>query len=61
MVAEAAKALAESENTIKAQLKLAKSAKSSTRFPAGTEYELLNSDAVILHGITHALRQVPKW
>ncbi|THH31109.1 hypothetical protein EUX98_g3069 [Antrodiella citrinella] len=56
LVSNAATALTVSENTIKAQLKIAKSAKSNTRFPVGTEFELLNSDAVILHGITHALR-----
>lgn len=55
-MAEAAKLLAVSENTVKAQHKTAKSNKSNTRFPAGTEYELLSSDAMILHGITHALR-----
>ncbi|TCD67048.1 hypothetical protein EIP91_000610 [Steccherinum ochraceum] len=57
MVADAAKQLAASENTIKAQLKAVRSSKSSTRFPAGTEFELLNSDAVILHGITHAFSE----
>ncbi|KAH8106957.1 outer membrane protein Iml2/Tetratricopeptide repeat protein 39 [Cristinia sonorae] len=57
VVAEAAKSLAEAENAVKAQLKTSKYAKSNTRFPAGTEYELLHSDAVILHGITHALSE----
>ena len=56
MVAESAKSLAAAESVIKTQLKTAKSSRSNTRFPPGTEYELLNSDAVILHGITHALR-----
>ena len=58
MVAEASQALAESEASAKNEVRAAKIVPSTTRFPAGTEWELLHSDAVILHGISHALRFV---
>lgn len=48
--------LYDADTGAKKQLKAAKSIKSSTRFPAGTEWELLHSDAVILHALTLALR-----
>lgn len=54
---EASRLLALSEAGSKKELKLAKSsASNSTQFPPGTEWELLHSDAVILLGVTHALR-----
>ncbi|KAI0077111.1 hypothetical protein K474DRAFT_1662044 [Panus rudis PR-1116 ss-1] len=56
-VSDAAERLAQSEAGAKKQLKAAKSTPSNTRFPPGTEWELLHSDAVILHGITHALSE----
>ena len=58
MMAEASRLLALSEAGSKKELKLAKSASQSTQFPPGTEWELLHSDAVILLGLTHALRWV---
>ncbi|CAL1705498.1 unnamed protein product [Somion occarium] len=57
VVTQAAELLALSEAGAKKELKAAKTASSASRFPAGTEWELLHSDAVILHGITHALSE----
>lgn len=50
--------LAESEAGAKKQLKAAKSLPSSTRYPAATEWELLQTDATILHALTLALKYV---
>lgn len=56
-VSAASVSLAHAEAGTRKQLKDSKtSSVSSTRFPVGTEWELLHSDVVILHGITHALR-----
>ena len=55
-MAEASRLLALSEVGAKKQLKLAKSSSQTTQFTPGTEWELLHSDAVILLGLTHALR-----
>lgn len=57
-MAEASRLLALSEAGAKKQLKLAKYSSQTTQFPPGTEWELLHSDAVILLGLTHALRYV---
>ena len=57
LMAEASRLLALSEAGAKKELKLAKySSQQATQFPPGTEWELLHSDAVILLGLTHALR-----
>ncbi|PSR77603.1 hypothetical protein PHLCEN_2v7793 [Hermanssonia centrifuga] len=56
LMAQATQLLAEADSRAKKQLKIAKATKSSTRFPAGTEWELLQSDSVILHALTLALR-----
>ena len=57
-MAEASRLLALSEAGAKKELKVAKTAPQATQFPPGTEWELLHSDAVILLGLTHALRWV---
>ncbi|KAJ3526621.1 hypothetical protein NM688_g8239 [Phlebia brevispora] len=57
MLASATKLLSDADAGAKKQMKAAKSIKSSTRFPAGTEWELLHSDAVILHALTLALSE----
>ncbi|KIM31719.1 hypothetical protein M408DRAFT_20945 [Serendipita vermifera MAFF 305830] len=57
VVAEAVKALNEAEAAARAQLKSSKSAKSLTRFPPGTEWEILHADAVVLQGLTNALSE----
>jgi hypothetical protein len=57
---EAIKALAEAENSTRTQAKKAASSKSNPipmRFPAGTEWEILHADAVVLHGMTHSLSE----
>lgn len=58
---EAVKALAEAESSTRAQAKRASTTKSnggvSTRFPPGTEWEILHADAVVLHGMTHSLSE----
>ncbi|CDO73644.1 hypothetical protein BN946_scf185014.g114 [Trametes cinnabarina] len=60
LMAEASRLLALAEAGSKKQLKLAKASSSAaTQFPPGTEWELVHSDAVILLGLTHALRHVP--
>ncbi|KAL7283695.1 hypothetical protein ACG7TL_003131 [Trametes sanguinea] len=59
LMADASRLLALAEAGAKKQLKLAKaSTTKNTQFPPGTEWELVHSDAVILLGLTHALRQV---
>lgn len=57
-MATATKMLSDADAGAKKQMKAAKAVKSSTRFPAGTEWELVHSDAVILHALTLALRYV---
>lgn len=57
MVEEAVKALNEAEAAARAQVKASKSGKSSTRYPAGTEWEILHADAVVLQGLTNALSE----
>ena len=56
----ATKLLSEADAGAKRQMKAAKATSSSTRYPAGTEWELVHSDAVILHAITLALRYLPQ-
>lgn len=55
-MAEAQLALSQCEAATKKLAKAAKGTKSASSFPPGTEWELLHSDAVILLGVTHALR-----
>ncbi|KAH9952147.1 hypothetical protein B0H21DRAFT_817869 [Amylocystis lapponica] len=57
LMTEAARCLSLSEAGSKKQLKLSKSSKTTTQFPPGTEWELLNSDAVILLGLNHAFSE----
>ncbi|KAI0345249.1 hypothetical protein BDW22DRAFT_1354152 [Trametopsis cervina] len=57
LMAQATQVLAESEAGAKKQLKAAKSLPSSTRYPAATEWELLQTDATILHALTLALNE----
>ncbi|KAH9930772.1 uncharacterized protein B0H18DRAFT_993499 [Fomitopsis serialis] len=57
LLAEAQRCLSLSEAGSKKQLKASKYAKRTTQFPPGTEWELLNSDAVILLGLNHALSE----
>lgn len=54
---QAIAALAEAESTARAQIKTAKSAKSESRFPAGTEWEVVQADALLLQGLTQALSE----
>ncbi|PCH37913.1 hypothetical protein WOLCODRAFT_135919 [Wolfiporia cocos MD-104 SS10] len=57
LLVEAQRCLALSEAGSKKQAKASKSAKPTTQFPPGTEWELLHSDAVILLGLNHALSE----
>lgn len=57
LIDEAVKALNEGESAARARLKVSKSAASLTRFPAGTEWEMLHADAIVLQGMTHALSE----
>ena len=57
VVEEAVKALNEAEAVARAQVKASKSTKSTTRFPPGTEWEVLHADAVVLQGLTNALSE----
>jgi Protein of unknown function (DUF3808) len=57
VVEEAVKALNEAEAAARSQVKSSKSAKSSTRYPPGTEWEILHADAVVLQGLTNALSE----
>ena len=54
---QAITALAEAESKARTQIKAAKSAKPETRFPAGTEWEIVQADALLLQGLTQALNE----
>ncbi|KAJ7594210.1 outer membrane protein Iml2/Tetratricopeptide repeat protein 39 [Mycena floridula] len=56
-MAEAARCLTLAEAGSRKLLKSATSKPSSHRFPAGIDMEILNADAVVLLGITHALSE----
>ncbi|OBZ65787.1 Mitochondrial outer membrane protein IML2 [Grifola frondosa] len=51
LMAEASRLLALSEAGARKHMKLAKTSSKSTQFPPGTEWELLHSDARVIHGI----------
>lgn len=53
---EATRCLSLSEAEAKKQIKVAKSSLSKSQFQPGTEFEILVADAVVLQGLTHALR-----
>lgn len=55
---EASRCLSLSESGAKKQYKAAKAAVSSHRFQPGLEWDILHADAIILLGMTHALRSV---
>ena len=57
-MAKATQNLADSEAGAKNQAKSTKLFHSTTRYPAGTEWELLQTDATILHALTLALKYV---
>jgi Protein of unknown function (DUF3808) len=57
VVEEAVKALNEAEAAARSQVKSSKSVKSSTRYPPGTEWEIIHADAVVLQGLTNALSE----
>ncbi|KAF4608318.1 hypothetical protein EYR40_000662 [Pleurotus pulmonarius] len=56
LMAEATHCLTKAEAESKSLLRSARSS-SSSRFPQGTEWEILNADAVVLLGLTHALSE----
>jgi len=57
-MAEASKCLALSEAGAKKKSKAARESKGTHRFQPGLEWEVLQADAVILLGLTNALRCV---
>jgi len=57
LIDEAVKALNEGETAARSRHKLAKAAPSLTKFPAGTEWEILHADALVLQGLTYALSE----
>jgi hypothetical protein len=56
---DASHCLSLAEAGTKKQIKNSKSSKSSHRFQSGIEWEILQADAVVLLGLTHALRYAP--
>jgi hypothetical protein len=56
-MAEASKLLALSEAGARRDMKAPKG-RATQHFPAGMEFEILNADAVVLLGLTHALGSV---
>lgn len=57
---EAAELLGKAEHSCKAALNSSKSqinGTTSSRFPAGLEYEILLADAVVFSGLIHALNE----
>jgi hypothetical protein len=58
LMSEATRCLSLAEAGAKKQMKIAKSAKQAHRFPAGIEWEIVHADAVVLLGLTNALRYV---
>jgi hypothetical protein len=59
LIAEASKCLAPSETGAKKKLKVARESRGTHRFQPGLEWEVLQADAVVLLGLTNALRYVP--
>ncbi|KAG8964365.1 hypothetical protein FRC03_001849 [Tulasnella sp. 419] len=57
IMAEASKALTEAQAAAKQAYKVAQSKPSATRFPAGTEWELLQTDTILLLGVTQVLSE----
>jgi hypothetical protein len=57
---EASRVLALSEAGAKKKSKVARDMKNGHRFQPGLEWEVLQADAVILLGLTSALRCVPR-
>lgn len=57
-MAEASRCLAASEAGARKQMRVTKprDIQYMSRFPHGLEWEILNADAVVLLGMTHALR-----
>lgn len=55
-MAEATKLLTQADASVKSALKT-QGKKSNTRFPAGTEFEILQADLVLLLGLTQALSE----
>ncbi|KAI0705857.1 hypothetical protein BC835DRAFT_1313841 [Cytidiella melzeri] len=57
LMAKASQTLADSQAGAKKQSQTAKSLPSTTRYAAGTEWELLQTDAIILHALTLVLNE----
>jgi hypothetical protein len=57
VVEQAVKALNTAEGAARAKVKSAKAVKSSTSFPAGTEWEILHAVAIVLQGLTQPLNE----
>lgn len=57
MIATAGQLLAQSESGAKRQQK-SPVFRPNQRFPPGLEWEILNADAIVLQGLSHALRCV---
>jgi hypothetical protein len=57
LMEDATECLALSEAIAKRQVKAAKSTTASHRFPPGTEWEIIHTDAAVLLGLTHALSE----
>ncbi|KAF8838754.1 hypothetical protein BDN67DRAFT_933260 [Paxillus ammoniavirescens] len=57
LMEDASDCLALAEQVAKKQIKVAKASKSPHRFPAGMEWEVIHTDAVVLLGLTHALSE----
>lgn len=56
MMAKATQLLADADAGAKKHSKADRYKTSNTRYPVGTEWELMHSDATILHALTLALR-----
>jgi hypothetical protein len=56
-LAEATRCLTLAEAGAKKQIRVSK-AKGTSRFPAGTEWEVIHADSVVLLGLTHAFTYV---
>ncbi|KAF9220192.1 hypothetical protein BS17DRAFT_788069 [Gyrodon lividus] len=57
LMEDATECLALSEQVAKRQIKLAKASPSPHRFPPGTEWEVIHTDALVFLGLTHALSE----
>ena len=56
-MADAVKSMTDAEAGARQQSKVSKGSKASGQFPPGLEWDVLQADAIVLLGMTHALSE----